>query len=281
MRIAVYRCMYGEDFVQESIRSIIHNVDKVFIFWTNKPWGNATGCIYKGKEVIFPDKFDNILEKINKLNNPKIELVEQTKDMNERSIPQNLYTTIINNFIIPKIGKPQLIIIPEVDHVFKYDQIDGAIKDFIDSGLTTAKTRQVELWRYPNYRIAERPNRIGVVFWNMKHINGLIRTGGNGEIESMPVVNKFVHNLGFAVSEKVMYWKHMTALGFSKTIHDSIPSEDWFDMWLNWDYITNNKDLEISKNYRHTISHAYPYNIDELPELIKHKFYEKHTPDLT
>lgn len=272
MRIAVYRCMYGEDFVQESIKSIIDHVDKVFVFWTNKPWGHINSCIYKGEEVIFPERFDNILDKIQELNDPRIELVEQTMGMNPRSVPQNLYTTIINGFIIPNIGKPRLIIIPEVDHVFKSDQIDGAIKEFIDSGLTTAKTRQVELWRSPGYRIAERPGRIGVVFWNMTDIDGLFRTGGNGEIGSIPIINKFVHNLGFAVSEKVMYWKHMTALGFSKIICDSIPAEDWLDMWTNWDYETNNKDLEISKNYRSTISHAFPYDPAELPELIREKY---------
>ena len=53
MRYAIYRCLYGEDFIQESIKSVIDHVDKVFIFWTNKPWGNTDRCMYKGEEVVF------------------------------------------------------------------------------------------------------------------------------------------------------------------------------------------------------------------------------------
>ena len=85
MRYAIYRCLYGEDFVQESIKSIEPYVDKIFVFWTNKAWGNATECTYKGRLVRFPEKFDNIVEKVQLLNNSKIEIKPQTDDMNPQS----------------------------------------------------------------------------------------------------------------------------------------------------------------------------------------------------
>ena len=271
---AVYRCLYGEDFVQESIRSISDYVDKIFVFWTDKAWGYTTKCIYKGKEIIFPLKFDNVVDKIKSLDNEKVILYKQTHEMNPKSIPQGLYTTIINEHILPYWDKPDMFIIPEVDHVFCKDQIEHAlnIMTFHELPIASARTRQVELWRSPFYRIDERFNRIGVVFWNMKYFDKLPYTKGNGEVNESVVLDAYVHNFGFAISYDTMFWKHMTALAFSSVIHDSIPDEDWFDRWVTWDFKTNNKDLEISKNYRHTITHAYPYNPINLPELIKEKY---------
>lgn len=268
----VYRCLYGEDFVQESINSIEKYADKIFVFWTNKCWGNVSDCIYKNKKVIFQPKYDSVVEKIKELKNPKIIMIEQTKEMNPSSVPWNLYTTIINNYILPNYERPDIIIIPEVDHVFRNDQAEIALTEFINRNLSCAKTRQIELWRTPLYRIAERLTRVGVVFWNLNNVNKLPRTGGNGEVKNIMEINCYVHNFGFAISEKVMFWKHMTAIGFSSTIGDSLPNEDWLDKWLMWSFANNNSDLEISKGYEHTIPMAFPYNPKELPELIKERY---------
>ena len=51
---AIYRCYYGEDFIQESIRSITDYVDKIFVFVDNTPWGSADECVYKGETIKFP-----------------------------------------------------------------------------------------------------------------------------------------------------------------------------------------------------------------------------------
>jgi len=275
---AVYRCLYGEDYVRESILSIIDHVDRVFVFWTNKPWGNVSECIYKGVKVKFPEKFDDVVQKIRDLNNSKIILIEQTKEMNPYSVPWNLYTTLINNYVIPNHGKPDIFIIPEVDHVFRKDQVEAAFNEFIGKGYQSAKTRQIELWKTHLFRIPERAARIGVVFWNMTNLSKLPTTKGNGETSNIHVLDSFVHNFGFAISEKVMYWKHLTALAFSSVIKDSIPDENWLDMWMTWDYETNNKDLEISKQYRSSIPCAIPYNGRELPEKILLKIYNETNP---
>lgn len=269
---AVYRCLYGEDFVKESILSISDYVDKIFIFWTNIPWGNVTECTYKGEVVKFPERFDNILKKINELKNPKIILIQQVPEMNYLNVPWNLYTTIINKWVIMDYERPDIVVIPEVDHVFRSDQAKMAFEEFISSNLVSAKTRQVELWKTPLYRIPERPKRIGVVFWNLKLIDRLPVTLGNGEDHSTRAMNSFVHNLGFVVSKKVMYWKHMTAIAFSEKIRDSIPDENWLDRWLTWNYKKNNRDLEVSINYKSNIPYAYPYDKNELPELIRQKY---------
>jgi hypothetical protein len=67
-----------------------------------------------------------------------------------------------------------------------------------------------------------------------------------------------------------MYWKHMTAIGFSQKIGDDLPNEDWYeDKWLNWNFETNNQNLEISKGHEHLIPRALKYDRNELPELLK------------
>ena len=38
MRYAIYRIHYGLDFLGKSIESVIDEVDKVFVFWSKRPW---------------------------------------------------------------------------------------------------------------------------------------------------------------------------------------------------------------------------------------------------
>ena len=38
MRYAIYRIHYGLDFLEQSVNSIINDVDLVFICWSTKPW---------------------------------------------------------------------------------------------------------------------------------------------------------------------------------------------------------------------------------------------------
>jgi hypothetical protein len=75
--------------------------------------------------------------------------------------------------------------------------------------------------------------------------------------------------MGFSFSDKTMYWKHLTAIGFSAVIGDSPPNENWYeDKWLKWHPETNNVNLEISKGAEHNIPYAEPYSKSELPEII-------------
>lgn len=265
MVYAVYRCLYGEDFIQQSIKSIDPFVDKIFIFWDDKPWADVTQCVYKGEVVKFPQKFDNILDKIKELNNPKIELIYDHVYNNI-----NQFTHFVNDIILPDYKKPKEIMIVEVDHVFRKDQIEQSFKEFRGRKLINASTRQVEIWKHFNFRIPERKYRTGVVFWNLENSNKFPKTKRQAEAPGMERLNSFVHNFGFAVSEKAMYWKHLTAIGFSQGIGDTVPNENWYEnKWLNWNFETNNKNLEISKGKEHLIPKAIKYNIEELPELMK------------
>lgn len=247
---AIYRCLYGEDFVQQSINSILDVVDKVLVVWDDKVWGDVDGCSYKGEYITYPKKFDNIIEKVEELNSPKIIL---HKD--HVFSPFGHHQHIIEN-ILPIYGNPDDLMIIEVDMVFRNDQLKLALDEFyIDKGIDLY-LQQIEIWKM-KYRIPER-DRPGVQLVHRK-------TGKTNSKSSA-----LVHNFGFSFSDKTMYWKHLTAIGFSNVIRDSPPNVDWYDnKWLKWHPIDNNQDLEISIGAEKNIPYAFEYPENELPETIR------------
>lgn len=262
---AIYRVLYGEDFVQYSIRSILPYVDQIFVFWDDIPWGDVHSCVYRGERVIFPEKFDAAVERILDMNEPKVILL-----YNHRFNNVNQFTYLVNEKIIPAYGKPEELLVIEVDSVFKKAEIEKAFTEFRQRNLRCAKTRQVEIWRGFDYRVPEREYRTGAVLWNLRDIEAMPPTQRQAEGEGMEILEAEIHNFGFAVSPKVMYWKHLTALAFSQAIGDCIPNEDWLeDKWLTWHPETNNKDLEISIGFEHVIPEAVPYDVSLLPEEIR------------
>ncbi len=266
MIYCVYRVLYGEDFIQYSIRSILPYVDKVFIFWDDIPWGNVSSCKYKGKLISFPFKFDNVLELIKDLmiHEPKIVLQHDHRFNNV-----NQFTLLVNERILPYYEKPDELLVIEVDQVFRKDEIEKAFTEFRECGLQCAKTRQVEVWRGFDYRAPEREYRTGAVLWNLRDLDEMPPTGRQAEGMGIEILEAEVHNFGFAVSPKVMYWKHLTALAFSQVIDDCLPNESWLeDKWLSWDPVTNNVDLEISLGYEHVIPEVAPYDVNLLPKEI-------------
>lgn len=267
MIYAVYRCLYGEDFIEESIKSIEQHVDKIFVFWDNVPWGNIKECNYNNEVIKFPDKFDNILEKISSLNNNKVHLIY---DHVENNIGQ--FTHFVNDIILPNYDKPDKIIFIEVDHVFHENEIYNAINEFENKNFLCATTSQIEHWKTPLFVIPQR-NRLSTVFWNLKNIDHIPQTGRHADLGNMPFLNSYVHNMGFCVSEKNMLWKHLTAIAFSQKIGDSIPNEKWYvDKWLNWDFENNNRDLEISIGCEYMIPYAMQFPKDNLPKILKEKY---------
>ena len=266
MIYAVYRCLYGEDFIQESIRSIRDYVDKIFIFWDDRPWGNVTSCIYKGQEIKFPKKFDNILDKISELNDTKINLIH---DHVENNIGQ--FTHLANDIVLKNWQKPDLLMVIEVDHVFRQSEIEKALNIMTRNKIKHATTKPLELWKTYEYRIPDR-RRLATVFWNMKGLENLPETGRQADAKGIEELPVYTHNFGFCFNPDTMYWKHMTALGFSQKIDDRLPNEGWYDKWLNWTIDGGNKNLEVSRGREHTIPYAYLYDINELPEVIKRKY---------
>lgn len=285
----VYRVLYGADFIQESIKSIALQADKIFVCIADRPFGNTTGVTYKGKWVSWPAKFDNLREKIQELIAWDSTLPDHgpnhTNRLKDKIVvlddycesPKNQLTHIVNDLILPHHDTPDIVMMMEPDHVFdEWGASDALYREFDeDFSVTCATTDQVELWKTPEWRIPNRPNRVGPVLHKMKRGEPFPETGFNGT----PIIGEVrrlyttVHNMGFCLSPETMYWKHLTALAFSKVIGDSEPNEDWYEeKWLNWNPETNNTNLEISKGFEHTIPHAYKHDPSELPKLIIEKY---------
>lgn len=270
-RYAVYRILYGEDFIQDSINSITDYVDKIFVFWTNIPFGDVTQACYEGNLIRFPAKFDKVVEKIKALRNDKIVLIEDHVKFNDGQ-----FTHLVNDHILPHYPKPDEIMFIEPDYVWRWDQLKDVLVKFHKLGHLCASTRQVETWRTLDYRVPERQGRMAVMLWNLRHLRQVPLTGKHANHprdKSVPFLGEYVHNLGFSVSEATMYWKHLTTIAFSQIIKDDPPRIDWFEkVWKNWDLRTNNRNLEISAGYEHHLPHAEPYPWIELPEVIRARY---------
>ena len=128
----------------------------------------------------------------------------------------------MNDRILPNYEKPDEIMVIEVDHIFTKEQIEKSLDIFRSSDLQQCDTRQVEVWKGFKHRvpadIPEREKRIGVVFWSLKKLDKLPPTGRQANCRGRVRIPTYAYNLGFAVSKDVMYWKHLTAIGFSQKI---------------------------------------------------------------
>lgn len=264
--VAIYRVLYGDDFIQESIKSILPYVNRVFVVKAERPWGNTDGVTYKGQWVSWPEKFDNTREKILELNEPKIEIIDDYWPT-----PDGQLTHIVNDLILKRCT-PTTVVFIEPDHVFSEEQAAKTFYSWQNSRFDQVTTRQIEHWKTPAWRVPERLNRTSVVF---HRVNGrpMYHTGFNGATNGLPRLSTYVNNFGFCISEKNMYWKHLTALAFSKIVGDSPPNEKWYEeKWLTWDHETNNKNLEISLGYEWSIPHAVPCDSSLIPEIIKVRY---------
>lgn len=264
MIVAVYRILYGEDFIAESVRSVLPFVDDVYVFWTDRTWGPQ---VVSGSGEPMDGWKDGLVE----ARLPAMLVYDHVPD------PMNQYTHLANDVLRGSLGvRPDEILFVEPDHVFRSDQLAAGLEELRSKGLRCASFRQVEMWRNDHTKpcrlwcIPERPERTGAVLWSLRgDLMPPTRRQGEPVDGPLPRLDAYVHNLGFCVSEKTMRLKHECALWFSKAIGDSIPNDRWVDeKWLSWDPETNNRDLEISRGYEHTIPYAVPYT-GELPEVLQ------------
>lgn len=265
MLIAVYRCLYGEDFVEESIRSILPHVDRVVVIVASRPWGSASGVMYRGEWITWPRPFDGLRDRVIAMGGP-IDVIDDFYPT-----PFGQYDHIVKNVLTPRSYLPSDIMFIEPDHVFSNGEASNAFHSWNASSFVCAGTRQVELWSPPGYlpvwRVPERIYRSSVII----HRN--VRPNQNLTHVVHGVLDGTVHNLGFCFSLKTMRWKHLTAMSFSAEIGDSVPDPDWLEKtWLAWHPTRNNYNLEISLGAAANIPKAISYDPIQLPYSIARRY---------
>ena len=67
MNWAIYRIHYGIDFIKDSINSIINDVDRIFIFYSEKLWVETDYINYINQKISFPKNPENIKKFLNKV----------------------------------------------------------------------------------------------------------------------------------------------------------------------------------------------------------------------
>lgn len=267
MTIAFYRSLYGEDFFQESVESVIDHVDKVYMLLAHQTWGGATKCTYHGRTVYYPEVFDRLGEIALNMErrSSKVRVVHAYNPLNKET-PQWALRVIqddINELRLHHVATPNQpptwLLFMEPDMAWKRDQLDRFFEIYNAGKMRTLTAGQVELWRKLSWRVPYRAGRASSFLWDVTD------NSRSGDLETTEAM---VHNLGFCVSDRAMFWKHMIGLGISGPLQDSMPNEDWLEKtWLSWHPTLNNHGLEIAKGREANLEHAIA-NLTELPEPI-------------
>ena len=255
MVYAFYRILYGEDFIKESLESILPHVDKVFIFWTDKFFGDVTEVDYKGEIIQLPKKVDNVIEIIKAMNHSKIELIYDHRPNNK-----NHFTERVNKYILPHYPKPKYILFMEPDFVYGnegFEQTMAELELLIQKGYYWFSTSQIEYWNSPKY-VAHRLNtRLAAIWWYLEGMDEIPPTGFHANEDDRTYFYQLtskIYNLGFCVSNKAMYWKHLGSIAYSRKINDAEPNVMWYEnKYKDWIYGHLDKDFEISLGEEHLI----------------------------
>ena len=233
MRYAIYRIHYGLDFLGKSIESVIDEVDKVFVFWSKRPWFKQ--C----KDL--PPLNENVLEFCKKYD--KVIVIEKEFDL-----PENQFKKMYDH-VVSEYSKPDQVLMMEPDMVWNRETLSEVWK-LKDNEISF---NQIEFWKNEDWYI--KRDRPGPTLWNVAPQSTMKGCWAqkNKRHETLKC-----YNYGFCLSPEVMKYKHEVAIQSSKYYGDSNPSKEWYqDKWLNWTPET--RDLEISEAHRHLIEKAYPW----------------------
>jgi hypothetical protein len=259
MNIALYRMYYGEDFIEKSVMSIIDDIDKIFIMFTDRPWNGANRVIYKGNTISIPCPIDN---GVNIAKDLEMRFPDKVKVIyHYHPVPDNQFTIMYENLKLRKlVDTAKVVMLMEPDMVWPEGKLGPILNYLSEREFTPMCTYQIEFWKSDKYMIPVR-NRPGAIFHNVSGGKPLPITEKNGSTPFVIYMDEFIHNYGFCMKPYNMFWKLLIGLSVSKSIGDSIPNEDWYEKkWLTWNFQTNNKDLEISKGYEHFIPYALKHD---------------------
>lgn len=264
---AIYRMYYGEDFIEESIESIIDHVDKVFIFASPAAFGN----VHKGR-------VDNSLQVVKamplrQIYHRKIVIIENSQHY---LTPINQFTDLYNSYIYKVYPRPDAVMCIESDMVWHQHELELYLStlNLISRGKCLAAD-QVEFWHNFDWVLPWRYRKTCIIH-KLGRGEKMHHTDHSGYPTRTKVIQsaRKVYNFGFCVTPENMKIKLHLAIKYSNFIRDSIPNDDWYEeKWLKWHPIHNNQNLEISRGHEHLIPKIEPSIPFKIPDsLINHSW---------
>ena len=269
-RIAVYpSVLYGEDYIVESIESVLPYVDRVFVVMMTRPWGETAGVVYQNLWVAWPGnrhgyKFDETRERVIAMNEPRVQILEAYK-----FDPWNRWGFGVNDIVREREGVvADEVVILDPDCVFSPDEAQKTFAEWeARKEILWAQPQQVETWRTLNWEVTRPRCMVSLHRGDLS----LLSTKDAKRRPLMHALKGTVHNLGFSVSEAAMRWKHLVSLAFSPVIGESLPNESWYEeKWLNWK--PEVRDLEVSVGCEAAIPCARLYDTMPVPKSVKQRF---------
>lgn len=226
---AIWRVFYGEDTIYNSIMSLLPYVDKVIVYYYNKPWCGVDKVTYNGYECTIPSPIDRSLDICKSI--PNIEVIEDNFPH-----PSGQTAHLINK-TLSLFDRPNYIAFMNSDFVL----FDG--QQFVDRACQetapVTSTRPIQTWKYPNYVFPIRQDRMSVLTYNLAHesLKEIEPTMGEKPYfeGGRYLDDVFCFDLGFAISPTAMWYKYLLRLGVHKEITDDSPISGWYhNIWLPW-----------------------------------------------
>lgn len=272
--IAIYSSvLYGADFIEESIRSVLPIVDHVYVVLMQRPWGNTDGVIYKGEWIPWPNRFDNTHERVMNMKECRVSVHDAQKRTPWNRWGFALDRVLAAHHLVRREPLDEVVFI-DPDCVFGDGEAERARREWdAHPEYTWAAPQHHEHWRSPAWRIERQPRSMVRFIRGDLNLHKFPDPPGSRPMHRLPVEHALqarVHNFGFSVSPQAMRWKHLTAIAFSPIVGESPPSESWLDeKWLAWHPVTNNRDLEPAAGCAGAIPRAVPYDVTLLPAAVK------------
>lgn len=284
--VAMYRLLYGSDFLAESLASIYPHVDAILCCVTHEMFGGRRVVKYFGRDVYLPHDIDGVTRTVlswAQTNDPdgKVHVVENPHGA--ELIGQ--LSKIVNTMVIPRFD-PTHVMLVEPDEVWHPEAITALFDMARTSDADEFMAAPPHLfWRsfrfvttrlnpYAVLRALKGATQIEPTGHALASAKGRLRREGDPRVR--------VHNFGFAGSERTAFWKHLTSLSFSRDAGlDCPPREEWFeDVWRAWNWDSNRRtDLCPSAGHEHVFPAAALYPFAELPPLMKQRIAANPLPE--
>lgn len=287
--VAVYRLLYGSDFIGESLGSIYDACDVILCFVGRRPFGGLPSVRYFGHEIYFPHDVDGVSDAIRgwaREHDPagKVRIIENPY----AAVLKNQLGRLVDEFVLPEYDCTHVLQV-EGDEVWRSDALAALMNAIEDDAADEILSTNDLFWRSPRF-VSRRNNPYAVVraIRTQDRLAGTIGPTGHAlmsvrdDLTRIAPAGVRVHNFGYCSSERTMFWKHLAGLSFSRDLRwDSVPREEWFEqVWKPWNWHSNRRtDLCPSVGYPTAFAAAEPFPVDDLPEQIRQRVLHAPLPE--